>query len=263
MKGEEALAVLAPHSSPLTSHASLPEPHDTSARPLRPFARPGTSTWAAPAPPCSTGSMPGTRAALSCSASRTPTASAAPTAHTRVILDGLTWLGITWDEGPFFQGEYAAPPSGRCGAAAGRGQGVSLLLHPGGARRAAGEGRGGRGRPSGTTAAATGLAPAEVEPRESSAGIPSTIRFLLQDDEIAWDDAVHGRISFQGRDLDDFVILRSDDSADLQSGGRLRRHRHADHPRHPGRRPHLQHARSRSRSTGRWATSRRSSPTCR
>src|SRR5882724_7993858 len=26
--------------------------------------------------------------------------------HTKVILDGLTWLGITWDEGPYFQGEY-------------------------------------------------------------------------------------------------------------------------------------------------------------
>jgi glutamyl-tRNA synthetase len=45
------------------------------------------------------------------------------------------------------------------------------------------------------------------------AGTPFTIRFLLQDDEIAWDDAVHQRISFQGRDLDDFVILRSDGSA--------------------------------------------------
>ena len=28
--------------------------------------------------------------------------------------------------------------------------------------------------------------------------------------EIAWDDAVHGRISFQGHDLDDLVILRTD-----------------------------------------------------
>ena len=26
--------------------------------------------------------------------------------HTKVILDGLGWLGITWDEGPFFQGAY-------------------------------------------------------------------------------------------------------------------------------------------------------------
>src|SRR5450755_2765647 len=23
--------------------------------------------------------------------------------HTQVILDGLNWLGITWDEGPFFR----------------------------------------------------------------------------------------------------------------------------------------------------------------
>ncbi len=23
-----------------------------------------------------------------------------------MILDGLAWLGITWDEGPFFQGGY-------------------------------------------------------------------------------------------------------------------------------------------------------------
>ena len=29
-------------------------------------------------------------------------------AHTKVILDGLTWLGINWDEGPWFQGAYGA-----------------------------------------------------------------------------------------------------------------------------------------------------------
>jgi glutamyl-tRNA synthetase len=46
-----------------------------------------------------------------------------------------------------------------------------------------------------------------------AAGVPSTIRFLVPDTELAWGDAVHGRISFQGRDLDDFVILRSDDTA--------------------------------------------------
>jgi glutamyl-tRNA synthetase len=34
----------------------------------------------------------------------------------------------------------------------------------------------------------------------------------MPDEEIAWDDAVHGRISFQGRDLDDFILLRSDGS---------------------------------------------------
>jgi glutamyl-tRNA synthetase len=29
-------------------------------------------------------------------------------AHTRVILEGLSWLGITWDEGPYFQGAEGA-----------------------------------------------------------------------------------------------------------------------------------------------------------
>ncbi len=62
------------------------------------------------------------------------------------------------------------------------------------------------------TGGATGLPREEVD-RRRAAGMPSTIRFLVGDEEIAWDDAVHGRISFQGRDLDDFVILRSDDSA--------------------------------------------------
>jgi glutamyl-tRNA synthetase len=27
--------------------------------------------------------------------------------QTRVILDGLTWLGVEWDEGPFYQGAEA------------------------------------------------------------------------------------------------------------------------------------------------------------
>ena len=46
-----------------------------------------------------------------------------------------------------------------------------------------------------------------------AAGTPFTIRFFLPDEEVAWEDAVHGRISFQSQDLDDFVILRSDGTA--------------------------------------------------
>jgi len=131
--------------------------------------------------------------------------------HTQVILDGLTWLGISWDEGPFFQGEYA-------------------FRHQADAERLLGAGKAYRcfctreeldAQRSRVEASGVGfrydrrcyrLNPVEVEER-IRAGTPSTIRFLLQDEEIAWEDAVHGRISFQGRDLDDFVILRSDNSA--------------------------------------------------
>jgi glutamyl-tRNA synthetase len=131
--------------------------------------------------------------------------------HTRVILDGLGWLGITWDEGPFFQGEYG--PRHRADAerllAEGKAYRCFCTREELDAQRA-------------RTAVAGGgfrydrrcyrLSAAEVDDRVR-AGTPFTIRFLLQDDEIAWEDAVHGRISFQGRDLDDFVILRSDGTA--------------------------------------------------
>jgi len=132
-------------------------------------------------------------------------------AHTRVILDGLTWLGITWDEGPYFQGEYG--PKHRADAerllAEGKAYRCFCTREELDAQRARAE------------AAGTGfhydrrcyrLTPGEIEQRLAT-GAPFTIRFLLADDEIAWEDAVHGRISFQGRDLDDFVILRSDGTA--------------------------------------------------
>jgi len=131
--------------------------------------------------------------------------------HTRVILDGLGWLGITWDEGPFFQGEYG--PRHRADAerllAEGKAYRCFCTREELDAQRARAEAAGGGFR---YDRRCYRLSAAEVESRVR-AGTPFTIRFLLQDDEIAWDDAVHDRISFQGRDLDDFVILRSDGTA--------------------------------------------------
>jgi glutamyl-tRNA synthetase len=132
-------------------------------------------------------------------------------AHTKVILDGLTWLGIDWDEGPYFQGEYG--PRHQADAerlvAEGRAYRCFCTREELDAQRARAESSGVAFR---YDRRCHRLSAAEVESR-GRAGVPSTIRFLLEDDEIAWDDAVHGRISFQGRDLDDFVILRSDNTA--------------------------------------------------
>ena len=86
-------------------------------------------------------------------------------AYTQVILDGMSWLGLTWDEGPFFQG-------------------AGLARHQGDADRLVAEGK------------------AYVD--------DGAIRFRVTSEEVAWDDAVHGRISFHGKDLEDFVILRAD-----------------------------------------------------
>jgi glutamyl-tRNA synthetase len=131
--------------------------------------------------------------------------------HTKVILDGLRWLGVTWDEGPFFQGEYAARHQADAERLLAEGKAYRCFCtrEELDAQRAQAEAAGVGFR---YDRRCRNLAPAEVE-RRQRAGAPSTIRFIMDDAEIAWDDAVHGRISFQGRDLDDFVILRSDHSA--------------------------------------------------
>ncbi|MDZ4257358.1 MAG: glutamate--tRNA ligase [Gemmatimonadales bacterium] len=132
-------------------------------------------------------------------------------AHTQVILDGMSWLGLDWDEGPLFQGEYAD----RHRADAER------LLAEGKAYRdylTAQELDGWREQakaakiPFRFNRQAMALSADEVA-RRQAAGAPYAIRFAVPDEEIAWTDAVHGRISWQGRDLDDFIILRSDGSA--------------------------------------------------
>lgn len=129
-------------------------------------------------------------------------------AHTQVILDGLNWLGVTWDEGPVFQGAESA-------------------RHRADAERLLAEGKAYRCFCSRETLeAARAAAPAggdgfrydrrcyNLPPREIetrlAAGAPFVLRFLMPDEEFAWDDAVHGRISFHADDLDDLVILRSD-----------------------------------------------------
>src|SRR3954463_15796949 len=131
--------------------------------------------------------------------------------HTRVILDGLNWLGITWDEGPFFQGEYAARHQADAERLLAEGKAYRCFCtrEELDAQRARAESQGigfHYDRRCRT------LSRSETADR-IRARSPSTIRFLMDDGEIAWDDAVHGHISFQGRDLDDFVILRSDNSA--------------------------------------------------
>lgn len=132
-------------------------------------------------------------------------------AHTQVILDGLTWLGVDWDEGPFFQGGYADRHRDDALRLLAAGKAYKDFLTPAelDAARERAQAAGGVFR---YHRAEMALPPDEVARREA-AGHPYAIRFAMPDEEIAWEDAVHGRIAWQGRDLDDFIILRSDGSA--------------------------------------------------
>jgi glutamyl-tRNA synthetase len=131
--------------------------------------------------------------------------------HTRVILDGLGWLGIDWDEGPHFQGAYADRHRADAERLLAEGKAYRCFCSREelDAQRAAAEAAGAGFR---YDRRCYRLPPDEVA-RRVERGAPYTIRFLMPDGELAWDDAVHGRISFQGRDQDDLVVLRSDGSA--------------------------------------------------
>jgi glutamyl-tRNA synthetase len=127
---------------------------------------------------------------------------------TRAIFEGLRWLGLDWDEEVVYQG-------------------ANLERHQRDARRLVETGHAyrdftpveeqerrraevtARGPTSRSEREMAGLPPAEIE-RRLAAGEPYAIRFRVPDGTTAWDDLVHGTIEFPNKDIDDFVILRSD-----------------------------------------------------
>jgi glutamyl-tRNA synthetase len=125
------------------------------------------------------------------------------------ILDGMRWLGLEWDEGPFFQSRR-------------------LPLYQSTAERLR---RSGHAYPCFCTkeeleqrraqAAAAGRPPMydrrcrSIDPslamERVEAGEPAALRFAVPEGGVtAFDDAVFGRVEFANAELEDFVLLRSD-----------------------------------------------------
>ncbi|MFW5947872.1 MAG: glutamate--tRNA ligase [Gemmatimonadota bacterium] len=127
----------------------------------------------------------------------------------RAIVDGLTWLGLDWDEGPVHQADGLERHR----------QDAERLLKEGrayrcfcsseelAAKRAAAESAGGGYRYD--RSCLRELTPAASEER-AAAGEPFAVRFRVPEGETAWADAVHGATRFDNAELDDFIILRTD-----------------------------------------------------
>jgi glutamyl-tRNA synthetase len=130
-------------------------------------------------------------------------------ASVEAILDGMKWLGIDWDEGPFFQMQrlaryrevaeqlIAAGHAYRCWATK---EELDAMRE---AQRARGEKPryDGRWRPE--RAKASGLVP--------PADRPPVIRFRTPEEgSVGWNDLVKGLIEFPNAELDDLVLLRAD-----------------------------------------------------
>jgi glutamyl-tRNA synthetase len=134
------------------------------------------------------------------------------------ILDGLRWLGLTWDEGPEVGGPHApyfqAQRLERYRNAAARlvetGHAYPCFCSPERLRQARerAEQRGEAWQYDRTCLALSSDRVRELE----AAGTPRAIRFKVPPGSTAFDDAVHGRIEFDGANIEDFVILRSDDN---------------------------------------------------
>jgi glutamyl-tRNA synthetase len=114
------------------------------------------------------------------------------------ILGGMRWLGLDWDEGPLVGGPYApyfqSARGDRYRAMADRlvAEAVAYYCYCKDDRCTCRE-----------------LTPEIVADRERD-GVPRAIRFHVPPGEMRFDDLVHGPIVFDGANIEDFVILRSD-----------------------------------------------------
>ena len=91
------------------------------------------------------------------------------------ILDGMKWLGLDWDEGPFFQTKRLARYREVAEQAHRRGQRVSLLRDEGRAGRRCASSSGAAARSRATTAAGA-IAPGRCRRGRSRAGDPLQAR---------------------------------------------------------------------------------------
>ena len=128
---------------------------------------------------------------------------------TSAILESLRWLGLNWDEGPFYQSQRLE-----------RYRELAAVLERSGhaypcfctqeelqAKRARAEAE---KRPWKYDGACRALTPAERE-RLRGEGRSAVLRFSIPDSgATGFDDQVFGRIEVDHRDLEDFVLLRSD-----------------------------------------------------
>ena len=127
---------------------------------------------------------------------------------TRAIFEGLEWLGLTWDEEVTYQGANLARHQADARRLLDSGAVYRCFCTPAelDQRRAEAEARGDAFK---YDRRCDRLAPDEIDRRVVN-GDPFVLRFRVPDGSTEWNDLVHERITFPNKDIEDFVILRSD-----------------------------------------------------
>ena len=132
------------------------------------------------------------------------------------ILDGLRWLGLDWDEGPevggphgpYFQSERLDRYREAASRLVAGGYAYYCYCSPERLRdkREQADRRGEAWQYDRTCLA---LTPERLAALDAVAA-PRAIRFKVPATRTSFDDAIHGRIEFDPRHIEDFVVLRSD-----------------------------------------------------
>ena len=125
------------------------------------------------------------------------------------ILEGMRWLGLTWDEGPFFQSQRLDLYKATAAKILARGQAYPCFCTKDELeqrRKEAAE----AGKPLMYDRRCRRIPRAEAEARLAK-GEPAAIRFAVPEDgSTIFEDAVFGPVEFANAEIEDFVLLRSD-----------------------------------------------------
>jgi glutamyl-tRNA synthetase len=130
-------------------------------------------------------------------------------AMVQAIIEGMTWLGMDWDEGPFHQADGIDRHRDDAFRIMQNGRAYRCFCSPDELER---------------RRAAAGTSPEafrydrhcliNVSREESDAratrGEPHTLRFHVPEGHTIFHDAVHGSIDFDNSSIEDFIILRTD-----------------------------------------------------
>jgi glutamyl-tRNA synthetase len=128
---------------------------------------------------------------------------------TAAILESMEWLGLNWDEGPFFQSQRLERYREVAGELERRGHAYPCFCLPEElqAKRAQAEAQ---KRPWKYDGACRNLSELERQQRRS-AGRPWALRFRVPaTGQTSFDDQVFGRLELDNQEIEDFVLLRSD-----------------------------------------------------
>ena len=128
---------------------------------------------------------------------------------TQGIIDGLNWLGLDWDEGPVFQSERIGTYRQKAEELVQNGHAYYCYCLPEDIQKRKEDALSKDVKYWEYDRRCFRLSEEEKK-RFENEGRPRAIRFLVPEEEIKYKDLIHGAISVDSKNIEDFVLLRGD-----------------------------------------------------